>query len=342
MIRLAVTVDVRGAIQLVDGKVHHLDYERSLHRPCVHLAQVAERYGLRITFFVPLGELLDDYPQVIGLLSSLAQKHDCQALVHLPVPLLERGAIVGSLVEEASLHERYLGRRPKAIRAGGHNVGHGRKWMDCIMEAGYAIDSSVWPGASTIASWGILATAVPATESRWGTGALQFDFRDAPLTGAYFADEDTLSRPGSSSLPEVPVTVRDYSQRRPFCYRFDFQRQDVAGLKTTITQFLDEEALREELVVNMATQSAGNIYSLGWQRWQHCGPNYRLKRFEAFARWLNQVHLGNKVASIGLGDIDPHAICPVVRWSSLSTLGRGRLGLNLHPATQTAQATEQR
>jgi len=315
VIRLAVTVDVQGAIQVVDGKVHHLDYEQSLEMPCLHLSQIAERYGLRITFLVPLGELLDDHPQVIRLLSSLAEKHDCQALVHLPVPLMKREAIVKRLVEEASLHERYLGRPPKAIRAGGHNVGLGRKWMDCIREAGYAIDSSVWPGASSIASWAILATAVPAEESRWGTGALQFDFRGAPLTGVYFADEDTISRPGNSSLLEVPVTVRDYSERRPFLYRFDFQHQDVAGLRSTISQFLDEEALEEELVVNLATQSAGNMYSLKWKRWEHCGPNYRLNRFDAFARWLNHVYLGNKVVSISLGDIDPHTIRPLVRWS---------------------------
>lgn len=315
MIRLAVTVDVRGAIQVVDGKVHHLDYEHSLQMPCLHLAQIAERYGLKITFFIPLRELLDDHPQVIKLFSSLAEKHDCQALVHLPVPLMKGEAIVQRLVEEASLHERYLGRPPKAIRAGGHNVGHGRKWMDCITEAGYAIDSSVWPGASSIASWAILATAVPVEESRWGIGALQFDFRGAPLTGAYFAHEDTISRPGNSSLLEVPVTVRDYSERRPFLYRFDFQHQDVAGLRSTISHFLDEEAPEEELVVNLATQSAGNIYSLRWQRWQRCGPNYRFNRFEAFARWLNHVYLGNKVASISLGDIDPHAIRPLVRWS---------------------------
>jgi len=315
VIRLAVTVDVGGAIEVIDGKVHHLGYEQSLHTPCLLLSQIAERYGLKITFFVPLGELLEDYPEVIRLLSRLAEKHDCQALVHLPVTLMKREAIVDRLVEEASLHERYLDRPPKAIRAGGHNVGDDRKWIDCIMEAGYAIDSSVWPGASTVAGRDISAMAVPAAESRWGTGAVQFDFRGAPLTGAYFADKDTISRPGNSSLLEVPVTVRDYSERRPFFYRFDFQYQDMAGLKSTLSRFIDEEARGEELMLNLATQSAGNMYSLRWRRWQHCGPNYRLKRFEAFARWLNRVHLGSNVASISLGEIDPHVIRPVVRWS---------------------------
>lgn len=315
MIRLAVTIDVQGAIQVIEGKVHHVDYEQSVHIPCFHLAQIAERYGLKITFFVPLGELLDDHPQVISLLSSLTAKHDCQALVHLAVPLMKEEEIVQRLLEEKSIHERYLGRPPKAIRAGGHNVGFGRKWMDCIKEAGYAIDSSVFPGASTIATWAILAKAAPTEESRWGTRSLQFDFRGAPLTGSYFAHEDNISRPGNSSLVEVPVTVREYSERRPFLYRFDFQHQDVAGLRSTISHFLDEEALEEELVVNLATQSAGNIYSLRWRRWQRCGPNYRLNRFEAFARWLNHVYLGDKVASITIGDIDPHAIRPLVRWS---------------------------
>jgi len=315
VIRLASTVDVRGVIQVIDGRAHHLDYERSLEMPCMHLAQIADRYGLRITFLMPLSELIDDHPQVVSLLSSLAERHDCQALVHLPVPIMSNKAIVQRLNEEAYLHKKYLGRLPKAIRAGGHNVGHGRKWIDSVMEADYIIDSSVWPGASTTASRDILSMVVPTEESRWGTGAFQFDFRGAPLTGSYFADEDMISRPGGSSLLEVPITVREHTERRPFLDRFDFQYQDVASLRSIISQFLDEEALRTELLVNLATQSSGNMYSLQWLRWQHCDPNYRLKRFDNFAKWLNRVYLGTNVTSITLGDINPHTFCPAVRWS---------------------------
>jgi len=118
---LLITIDTEGSQKVVvDGRIRHLDYAGTIERPVQLLLEMAAASGLRLTFFVPLGELLPDYPEVANLIEQiLTHGHDIQVHRHLPFPKASESQIVDWLGEEVRLFERYTGYRPIAIRAGG-------------------------------------------------------------------------------------------------------------------------------------------------------------------------------------------------------------------------------
>lgn len=76
-----------------------------------------------------------------------------------------------------------------------------------LVRAGYAVDCSVTPGHS----W----AAMPGAPGRFGTDYSQFPVDE------YFIDLDDISKPGSSSLLELPMSIRRNSLSRisPALYR---------------------------------------------------------------------------------------------------------------------------
>lgn len=101
-----------------------------------------------------------------------------------------------------------LGRAPTSYRAG--RFGFDGRTLRELGRLGYAVDSSVTP----LTSWREYAGL------RGGPGGP--DFRDAPLA-PYFPSEDDPTRPGSSSVLEIPLTIVDQA-RFPFTARRDSPR----------------------------------------------------------------------------------------------------------------------
>jgi hypothetical protein len=105
-------------------------------------------------------------------------------------PALERS----KLQALTDLFARAFGRAPRSFRAG--RFGIGRASLGILAELGYTVDSSVTP----FVDWSGAGPGAPS-------------FQRAPV-GPYRPDPEDPSRPGTSSLWEVPVTVRPSLWRR--------------------------------------------------------------------------------------------------------------------------------
>ena len=320
--RLLITIDTEASRKvIVDGRMRHLDYTAAIEEPVLLLLKVGATSGLHFTFFLPLGELLPDYPQVMNLGEQiLNQGHDVQAHRHMPFPKLSESQIIDSLSNEVELFNRYTGHRPHAIRAGGYSVGLTNKWIRSILACGFRIDSSVWSGANTNNTRLIIDQQTATEEDWWGPGALGFDFRDAPIGGAYFCSPDNLARIGDSPLLEIPISMRDYDEPDAWQYKFDPQWQDGPTLCRMFESFAAAERTSSDLIINMAWHSAQAQY---WNtKIQNAIPltnrtKYPLRALRAFTYFAHQWQSNgwaNKAESICLRDIDPDALQPCVLW----------------------------
>lgn len=320
MASLVITIDTESNKKVrVGDRLRHVDYVGAIDAPIRLLLDIARRSALRYTFFLPLGELLPDYPEVVELVELiLIAGHDIQAHRHLPFPIATLHQIIDWLSQEVELFERYTGYRPIAIRAGGYSVGQGAKWIRAILACGFRIDSSVWAGAnafSTAIFWDRLRTI---EEGWWGRGALEFDFRGAPLAGSYFCDWENLARIGDSQLLEIPIALQEYDERDPWQYKSDPDWQDGRSLVRMLASMAAAEKSGHDLILNMAWHSASASYwdgrlkrALPFEDRIHY-PRPGLRAFTHFARSWQLAEHGMR--SICLRDIEPAQVIPCVLW----------------------------
>ena len=243
MTKMLITIDVESSKEVRDGVMHHLHYKEDIERPCKRIIKIADKYGAKVTFMVPLSEILVDHKAILELMDLMINNHDIQVHLHRPTPLLSEKELTGILKAEADLVNELTGHKPVAIRAGGYNVGTGEKWIRSVLSAGLKIDCSVWPGVSTLKSRKIMDGAVRNEERYWGKGALYFDFRDAPMFGPYRVRDDNVARIGNTKLVEIPITVSKYEEVNPWKYRFDPKNQGVRQMRDTVLQHSDKAML---------------------------------------------------------------------------------------------------
>ena len=321
MVYLLVTIDTESQKVRVENRLRHVDYVGSIVEQVHLLLDLGDRFGLKYTFFLPLGELLPDYPEVVDLLEQiLSRGHDVQAHRHLPFPKATEAQIVEWLGDEVRLFERYAGYRPIAIRAGGYAVGRGGKWINAILTCGFRIDSSVWAGANTETTILIRDEQKAIEEEWWGPGALEFDFRGAPIGGAYFCQLDNLAAIGDSPLLEIPISLRDYDEVNPWQYKFDPQWQDGATLVRMFRSMVAAENAGGDLYLNMSWHSGQARFwdsrvrrSIPWGDQLHY-PLPHLRSFMHFARNWYSSEFADKVQPICLRDVNPEEIQPCVLW----------------------------
>jgi ribosomal protein S10 len=128
MTKILITIDVESSKVVRDGEMHHLHYNEDIEKPCQKIIRIADKYGAKITFMLPLSEILSDHKEIIGLMDLMSGNHDIQVYLHRPIPLLtekELTEILKSDRNEVDLIEEFTGIKPVAIRAGGYNVGKG-------------------------------------------------------------------------------------------------------------------------------------------------------------------------------------------------------------------------
>ena len=132
--------------------MHNLHYKEDIERPCKRIIKIADKYGAKVTFMMPLSEILADHKAILELMNLMTKNHDIQVHLHRPTPLLSEKELTGILKNEVDMIEELTGQKPVAIRAGGYNVGKGAKWIRSVLNAGLKIDCSVWPRVSTLKS----------------------------------------------------------------------------------------------------------------------------------------------------------------------------------------------
>lgn len=125
MTRMLITIDVESSKEVRNGKMHHLYYKEDIENPCKKIVRIADKYGAKITFMLPLSEILPDHKEIIGLMDLMSGNHDIQVHLHRPIPLLTEKELTEILKNEVDLIEEFTGIKPVAIRAGGYNVGKG-------------------------------------------------------------------------------------------------------------------------------------------------------------------------------------------------------------------------
>lgn len=222
MIDVCVTVDAESSKGVRDdGSVVHRDFSGDVGEPCIRLAELARRHDARFTFFYPLGEL--DPTTGSRLAARLAVDHELGVHRHLPSALWTLDRLGQCLVDEVAALTAATGRPPVSIRAGGYNTGSHETWISAVAAAGLSVDSSVWPGASTVAS-GEARAAARDLLAKWGEGSIAYDFRDAPLAGAYRTQETSLIRPGTGGPVEAPIAAAFHESSEPGPFRLDPQR----------------------------------------------------------------------------------------------------------------------
>ncbi len=217
MIDVCISVDVESRKGWDGERVVHLDVERDVRGGCVALDGLAARFGARLTFFYPVTELAHSGTGVAELAAKLAARHELGVHAHLPFAAWDEPRIAGALTLEADALERATGVRPVSVRAGGYATGDQRAWIAACGRAGFRVDSSVWPGASTDTSWEA-AHAAGTYAALWGGGGIAYDYRGAPIAGLYPVAADSLCRPGDGPLLEAPIAAVAYEERdaRPF------------------------------------------------------------------------------------------------------------------------------
>jgi len=135
MTKMLITIDVESSKEVRDGVMHHLHYKEDIERPCKRIIKIADKYGAKVTFMVPLSEILVDHKAILELMDLMINNHDIQVHLHRPTPLLSEKELTGILKAEADLVNELTGHKPVAIRAGGYNVGKGAKWIQSVLNA---------------------------------------------------------------------------------------------------------------------------------------------------------------------------------------------------------------
>ena len=302
MIKFLITVDAESRKRVEDGKLHHLNYKDDVEFSCKRIMDIADIYGAKITLFLPIGELIADYPDVIKLVDDIMKRgHDIQAHLHSPLPLMTKDEICENLRREIELIEQYAGRRPVAIRAGGYNIGDADKWYECLIETGLIIDSSVWSGVNVFTTEGKKDQAKVVEEKRWGKGALYFDFRNAPISGAYFIAPGNFRKVGDSPVLEIPISMGDYEEKVPTKYRLDPHHQDLNRLKKVFLCLRKEGGSEKDNYVNMAWHSNDNLKITTSNRYTELSS---MKDFRKFLAFLESYKQKGELEFISMSDVD--------------------------------------
>ena len=306
LIRLLITIDAESTKSVEEGRIRHLRYETDIAIPCRKIMTIADRYEARVTFMLPIGEISVHNKAVFDLAKEMSKRHDIQVHLHRPFPLISDDEIVELIKSEMELIEGIAGHRPTCIRAGGYSVGEGGKWINCISRAGLQIDCSVWSGANIFTTRSIADSALAREEKRWGRGALYFDFRNAPLAGAYTPSADNLAQVGESAIVEIPISMRGYSEVDPWKYRLDPQTQRFGEMKETLFAYLRKAHETRDFVLEMIWHTNNNFSIL---RPLGIVYDHRSARdFEHLLRYIYIHHNRKDVQFTSVSELDLHQI----------------------------------
>ena len=67
-------IDVESSKVVRDGEMHHLHYKEDIEKPCKKIIRIADKYGAKITFMLPLSEILLDHKEIIGLICLMIEE----------------------------------------------------------------------------------------------------------------------------------------------------------------------------------------------------------------------------------------------------------------------------
>jgi hypothetical protein len=216
MIELCLTIDAESSKELRGEQVVHTNFEGDIWTQCITLDRLARTHGAELTFFYPLSELAASDPRADELAARLAVTHELGVHLHRPFAAFP-GEQTAELLSAERQRLEAIGGRIMSVRAGGYNTGDQAAWINALKQAGLEVDSSVWPGASTERSWESARGA--ETDARlWGGGGVAYDYRGAPVAGAYRTAADSLNVPGTGGVIEAPIGAVVYEERevRPF------------------------------------------------------------------------------------------------------------------------------
>lgn len=216
MIELCLTVDAESSKELRGEQVIHTNFQGDVWTQCIALDQLAHTHGAELTFFYPLSELAASDTRADELAARLATTHELGVHLHRPFAAFPAEQ-TGELLSAERQRLEAIGGRVVSVRAGGYNTGDQQAWINGLKQAGLEVDSSLWPGASTERSWESARGA--ATDARlWGGGGVAYDYRGAPVAGAYRTAADSLNVPGVGGVIEAPIGAVVYEEReaRPF------------------------------------------------------------------------------------------------------------------------------
>ncbi|MHB8995586.1 MAG: polysaccharide deacetylase family protein [Armatimonadota bacterium] len=172
--------------------------------------QVCDQYGARPTYLVAYDVVQDDRSR--ETLQQLARTGRCEIGAHLHAWSTppEYSLVPGVFSQNPYLHEyprtvqeQKLGHLTRALTAAFHSQPRsyrGGRWsldavaVKLLVEAGYLVDTTVTPGVSWRANPGYTTSGVGSC------------FAGAPQE-PYFLDHKQMTRPGTSPLLEIPVSI---------------------------------------------------------------------------------------------------------------------------------------
>jgi peptidoglycan/xylan/chitin deacetylase (PgdA/CDA1 family) len=273
MIDVCLTLDAESSKAMDEGAVVHLHVDRDVAAPLAWL----ERFGAPLTVFLPLGELAATWPNAFVAAAKLAVHHDVGVHQHLPFGSLEPERIAEEIATETARVAEAIGRAPVSIRAGAFATGDQRVWIAAVAAAGLRVDSSVVAGASTEHGWEG-ARAAERESALFGGAGVSYDYRGAPIAGAYRVGEASLAAPGDGPLVEAPVSALLYDENEPRALVLDVHAMSEDMLLRGL-EWLERISEGEGVAVVLA-HSYGLVH--------HGRPTVVGRRLEAIRDWAEQ------------------------------------------------------
>ena len=241
------TVDVEeyfqvSALEPVVARGSWLDRPSRLAGSIELLLEMLERHGVRGTFFT-LGWLAEHRPAIVRAIASAGHEIASHGLAHERVTSHSPASFGEDLRISRQLLEDVTGQRVLGYRAPSFSIVPGSEWaFDCLLEAGYVYDSSLFPvrrrgygypgapmaphlihrGSGTLAEFPVATTRILGYPVPAGGGGYlrQFPlavirraFREATASGrpATFYIHPWEVDPGQPRLAVSPLTyVRHY------------------------------------------------------------------------------------------------------------------------------------
>jgi hypothetical protein len=210
------TVDLESSF-INTIKLQNNSYERDIHDSSKKIAKLANKYGLKVIFFI-------DYPEIeifhqrgkpiYDLIFDLVKEgHSIQLHIHPSLINNEKSPDISfyslkrireMVYEGCNTIENITGKRPIAFRAGGYSVGQWSKIYSALVKEGILIDSSTFSGAKNL-------------------HGSTFDFYNLENMKPYFPSPNSLKHRSNTGLIEFPITtvIKSKNNLEASLLRFD-------------------------------------------------------------------------------------------------------------------------
>ena len=207
-------------------------YPHDVYRASLALAELGERFGIPVTYFVDAAEIdlfRGHRDSIESLLTELVRRgHNIQLHLHPALNNPEQDPDLSSYSPRRVREMIEVGRdqisqitgtSPIAFRAGGYSIGDWPKIHDALVNAGIHIDSSTFSGAANL-------------------HRATFDFAGFENMMPYLTQTSTLAPSTDGVVMEFPITtaVRCWNNVGAAYFRFDPNRP--ADLLAWFTYFL--------------------------------------------------------------------------------------------------------